>query len=577
MGINLPQMGSVARTTTGVTSFAGLDRLLKCQEYEFAAMTNMETKQLPVMSTRPPRRLLRKLQKPNMLAAHDRMCWVDGTDLYCGGRVVGQVEDSRKTFVRMGAQLVIWPDKVLYNVKTDKLESLENKKVTTGTVNFTLCRADGTPYEGYAVGKTAPESPNNGDLWMDTSEEKAALRQYDASLAMWVSIPTVFTMIAAAGIGEGFSKYDGVTVSGCTALPELNGEFFLMGAQKDAVIVTALITQAGSQTEPVTVQRKVPDLDYVCECNNRLWGVKKDVHEIYACALGDPKNWNQFMGLSSDSYVVNVGSAGDFTGAAAHMGSVLMFKEDCVHTVMGTLPSNFTVSVMQCRGVEDGSAGSLKRINEVLYYKSEDHVCGYGSALPSSVSQKLPELGGNAVGGQIGDRYYLCVDAKDGSRELLCYDTQAAAWVREDGLNVQWMATQDGRLYLLAADGSLYCTEPGANEYDGEGAADEEAQPYELVTGPIGLDEPYAKYISRIQLYGETEPGTSLRVEIQYDERGEWERVYDGMPTPRQSMVLPFTTRRCRTLRLRLSGVGGMRLYSIIKNVETGSDHYAAR
>ena len=65
MGINLPQMGSVARTTTGVTSFAGLDRLLKCQEYEFAAMTNMETKQLPVMSTRPPRRLLRKLQKPN--------------------------------------------------------------------------------------------------------------------------------------------------------------------------------------------------------------------------------------------------------------------------------------------------------------------------------------------------------------------------------------------------------------------------------------------------------------------------------------------------------------------------------
>ena len=60
MGINLPQMGSVARTTTGVTSFAGLDRLLKCQEYEFAAMTNMESKQLPVMSTRPPRRKVRK-------------------------------------------------------------------------------------------------------------------------------------------------------------------------------------------------------------------------------------------------------------------------------------------------------------------------------------------------------------------------------------------------------------------------------------------------------------------------------------------------------------------------------------
>lgn len=572
MGINLPQMGSVARTTTGVTSFAGLDRLLKCQEYEFAVMTNMESKQLPVMSTRPPRRKVRKLKKPNMLAAHDKMCWVDGTDLYCGGKIVGQVEDSPKVFVRMGAQLVIWPDKVLYNVKTDTLESLENKRETSGTVNFILCKTDGTPYEDYAVGKTAPEEAKNGDLWMDTSEEKAALRQYDASLGMWVSIPTVFTMISAEGIGEGFAKYDGVTVSGVTALPELNGEFFLMGATADAVIVTALITQSGSQTEPVTIQRKVPDLDYVCECNNRLWGVQKDVHEIFACALGDPKNWNQFMGLASDSYVVNVGSAGDFTGAAAHMGSVLMFKENCVHTVMGTLPSNFTASVMQCRGVENGSAGSLCRINEVLYYKSQDHVCGYGSALPSSVTQKLPELGGNAVGGQLGDRYYLCVDAKDGGRELLCYDTQAAAWVREDGLDVRWMAAQDGKLYLLAADGTLYCTEPGANEYDGPEAEDEEAQPYELVTGDMGLDEPYKKYISRIQLYGETEPGTSLRVEIRYDDRGEWERVYDGMPTPRQSLVLPFTTRRCRTLRLRLSGVGGLRLYSIIKNVEAGSD-----
>ncbi len=64
----------------------------------------------------------------------------------------------------------------------------------------------------------------------------------------------------------------------------------------------------------MTLSRDVPDMDYVCVNENRLWGCRGDT--VYASKLGDPKNFNVFEGLSTDSYAADVGSAGDFTGPA---------------------------------------------------------------------------------------------------------------------------------------------------------------------------------------------------------------------------------------------------------------------
>ena len=43
--------------------------------------------------------------------------------------------------------------------------------------------------------------------------------------------------------------------------------------------------------EGVKAERRVPDLEYLTECDNRVWGCSSSENVIYACKLGDPTNW----------------------------------------------------------------------------------------------------------------------------------------------------------------------------------------------------------------------------------------------------------------------------------------------
>lgn len=135
----------------------------------------------------------------------------------------------------------------------------------------------------------------------------------------------------AAGIGIGFTAGDGVAVSGCRETA-LNGSFPLRSVEDDYVVVTALLRSLSSQSDPVTVERSVPDMDYVVESGNRLWGCKygivngQAVNAIYASKLGDFKNWNCYAGLSTDSYAASRGSDGAFTGAGGLSGESVVFQ-----------------------------------------------------------------------------------------------------------------------------------------------------------------------------------------------------------------------------------------------------------
>ena len=179
--------------------------------------------------------------------------------------------------------------------------------------------------------------------WLDTSNN--VLKQYASDTGQWVSVPTTYVKISADGIGIGFAVYDGVKISG---LPEeyesLNGDTILWGVGDDYIIVVGLTGNTKLTSGSIRVERTVPGMDFVTEQDNRLWGCSSDSHEIYACKLGDPTNWNCFMGISTDSYSATIGTPGDFTGACSHLGYVLFFKEDVIHKVYGNKPANYQVS-----------------------------------------------------------------------------------------------------------------------------------------------------------------------------------------------------------------------------------------
>ena len=182
------------------------------------------------------------------------------------------------------------------------------------------------------------------------------------------------------------------------------------------------------------MERRVPDLEYLTECDNRVWGCSSRENVIYACKLGDPTNWFSYRGIAADSYAVTVGSDGAFTGAATCMGYALFFKENTLHKLYGSKPSDFQLSSLRCRGVAKGAARSLCVINETLYYLSPDGVMAWDGSIPTKVSTALDPARlrnvKSALGGALDGRYYLHLVRGSGEAQavrLLVYDTRTGA------------------------------------------------------------------------------------------------------------------------------------------------------
>lgn len=575
MGIYLPVLNELNSYRDMVGEFRGYNHNLRIGEGEFYNETNMSADLYPVMSPRARRAKVRSFTKPNGLFAHNKLCWVDGTSFYYDGELVDGFElaDSPKTFVGMGAYILIWPDKVYYNTSDGTFGTLGNKVVTDTEVTASLCKVDGTVYDEYDVSDTAPSDPSDGDLWLDTSKIPHVLRQFSNTQAMWVSIPTTYVKIAATGIGAGFSEYDGVTISGFVE-EALNGEKILEAVGEDYIVITAIIDETVTQEDAVTVERVIPDMDFITESENRVWGCSSEKHEIYACKQGDPKNWKYFTPISTASYAMTVGSPGDFTGCCTHLGYVMFFKEDIIHKIYGNQPSNYQLTNVTARGIEKGSEKSIAIVNEVLLYKSKHDICAYNSSLPQSISEPLgKERYKNAVAGALGPKYYVCVEDYRGNHALFVYDTARGIWHKEDDVNATYFAALGKDLYFINnTDKCMYSIAGDVVSYADETAALEGPIEWSAETGDIGLDSPDNKYISKLQFRVDIDNGAVMRIAVAYDGSSDFEERYVLNGTHKRSHTVPIIPRRCDTMRIRLSGRGDCKLYSLTKTIEQGSE-----
>ena len=577
-----PYLQQRGRNRSITTDFRGLNLSQGIGDGEWAWMQNMDTREYPAVARRQKRVHVATLNKPNGLCATDRLCFVDGVKFYYNGFYYGDVEDSEKTLVPMGAKIAIFPDKKLFDTTTLSFTDMEQKNVSSGTVSVTLAKGDGTPYGEYTEGGTAPENPENGQLWLDTSGDAPVMKTWSEAQGLWVAEATTYVLVSATGLGQGLKALDGVTVSG---LEEggLNGDWTLTDAGPDYILFTGILQKALTQAGEVRVERTCPEMDFVVEKDNRLWGCSSADHEIYCCKLGDPTNWRAYQGVATDSYAVTVGTPGPFTGAAVSGSAVIFFKENCLHRVYGTQPSNFTVYVDNLRGVQQGCHKSAVRVNEYLYYKSVFDVCVYADSEVAGISAALgTESYKNAVAGVCGSRLYLSMEDQEGAWQLLVYDTAAGVWTREDGTHALGFASCLTETFMLRADGELYALLPGEYNKDffmvgsdytvyAQEETDEEVS-WELRTGEILRELPDHKYIGKIQLYLELDPGARAEVALRRD-GGAWEKVQELSGGDQRRCTLPIYPRRCDRMEIRLTGVGHARLVNWSKYVGYGSEY----
>ena len=566
----LSQCKAPAQQRVTVSKFLGYDARPRTPLGAFARMENLTGDGYPTLSVRGKRKTVMALDKPNGLCAKDCLIWVDGGTLYINGAAIDlTLTDGEKQLVSMGAYLLIWPDKKYVNTQdlSDK-GSLENTSQTTGTVTFALCRSDGTEYEDYTAGAAAPTGAESGELWLDTGSG-AALMRYDG--VMWQAVDDAAMKISAAGIGLGFSAGDGVTVSGCTGAAA-DGTWTLLQCGDDAIVIGAVAAIEGEQTTAVTVRRYVPDMDFVVECGNRLWGCKygivdgQAVNAVYGSALGDFRNWNAFAGLSTDSYAADRGSDGVFTGAAAYLGTVLFFKEHSMERLYISAAGAHQITSLQCPGVKQGSSRSLAVADGVLYFHGSGGVYAFDGSMPRLVSACFgDERYESAVGGAAEGRYWLSA-RRSGRDHLFVYDTARGLWHRQDGLRVKQFAVSGGVLYGLTAD--------GVTALQGAPDGDEAAPDWYAETGELGLDTPEQKFLQRLELRLSPDSGAWVKAHVSYDEGRTWHYAgsLQGDGRRLRAGLLAVRPVRCPQLRLRLTGHGGCRIYSISAVYERGSD-----
>ena len=579
-----PQLRELPTSREMVDVFRGYNHNLRISNGEFFNMKNMTSDYYPVLSPRGKRGVYAKPASPQALIAKEELCYVDGTDFVIGQKRISMelstlASDNPKRLVNMGAYVIILPDKKYINTaNTEDRGSIEAIFKTNGTVVFSLSRVDGSEYNIEKVQPTPPENPTNTTMWLDTSTTPHALKQWSETSNAWVSIATTYIKITYTGIGKAFNVYDGITISGLkdqtAQLAELEGAAIIQDKGDDYIVVTGILDKLESFNGVITFARTMPVMDYITESNNRLWGCRYGlddngelVNRLYACKLGDFKNWNCYMGLSTDSYYANVGSDGYFTGAVTHLGYPCFFKENCLHKVFGGVPAEFTVQDTTCRGVQYGCHASLAIVNEIMYYKSRSGICAYDGSLPVEVSYVLGnERYYDAVGGSHHSKYYISMADAYENWNLFVYDTAKGLWHREDDLHATQFASYRGEMYCVEAEDRNIITLLGSGpEY-------EEEVEWMVETGELGISSPDMKYISRITLRMSMEIGSEMDIYAQYDLSDEWEHVCHIRGTSLRSFSIPIRPRRCDFMRMKFEAKGMGKIYSMTKTIEQGSD-----
>ena len=565
--MRFPKLEVSQGTRQVLNAFRGLNRNPRIGEDEFSAMENLTSDQFPLLCPRQPRSVYAQPGAAQGLIAKDSLCWVDGSKFVVNGYEVELgLTEGQKRLVSMGAYVVIFPDKKYINTLdfTDygNLESFFECETAQGKGAF----LDGSPWTPAYIQPEEPKEPANMALWLDTSLEPPVLRQWGAGSGMWADVAENYIRLEAPGIGRLFREGDGVLVEGLPKLTKYSAVVRLRG--EDFLLIPGFMQEA-TELPNLKVSRVVPEMDFVIECGNRLWGCRfgwnrdgEVVNEIYASKLGDFKNWFCYQGISTDSYTVSLGADGPFTGAVSHMGYPLFFREDCLHKIYGTAPENFRLQTTSCQGVQQGSGESLAIVGQTLVYKSPAGICAYDGSLPVEVGQALgTEPYHSAAAGSLRGKYYISMADAGGEYHLFVWDTVRNLWHREDGLRVRAFCSCRGELYFLDDQGRILTASGGEERVD-----------WMAQTGCLGVSEPGNKYLVRLTLRLKLAQDARMAIFVRYDEEECWHPVAELRGRPMGSVTLPLAVRRCDHLRLRLVGSGDMRLYSVTKVMEEGSD-----
>ncbi len=486
---------------------------------------NISSRRYPFFATRKGREKVEDYDDVTAITAWNGLVVVSGTDLYYKGEKVGEVTAGEKQFACITTQIVIMPDKKCLDTRTKELIDLAVSVEINASISTTAPGDEDTEQAMTITGDFTSNFAkfNEGDvLHVTLDTDKFELMYEKAELSSGNTVVT----FATGATGNFESK-----------------------------------TYSSGETE-----RKVPDFDYICEANNRIWGCVSDEQTIYASALGDPTRYYEFQGKETDSWAQPVSSAGEFTGCHKLGSTVLFFKEDTLHKIMGDYPSAYQVYSYSMDGVKRGCYKSLQVVNEMLIYMSRHGVCMYTGGSASYISDALGKKSyENGVAGVDGEHYFLSCKDDGNNQHLFVFDMKNNMWLREDNTKAVDFANDGGMVYMVSG-GSLYILNEGDFEED-----------WYIQFNPIyesakeKTKQFNKKHYVKLIIRAEVKKGHFATVMSRCD-GGRWIEAGKIVGESNEMISLNFAINRCDKFEIRLEGTGEFTLMNMARIYTTGSE-----
>lgn len=518
----LPQMVTdIPQRMNAIVQMRGINYSDNHTDGSLADSMNISSRRFPFFTTKRPREKLENYDGATAMTSWNGLVVVQNGRLIYRGTDVGAVTPGEKQFAMIHDKLVIWPDKKYLEINSGQLLNL---------------------------GASA-------------SGSRATFTEKTITVTWNVNFTNLFKV------------NDAVEISGCTTQTGNNKTVKITAVEaKKLTFTDNSLTAATEASTSIKIERKIPDMDFICESGARLWGCSNAAETIYVSSLDDPTNFYDFSGTADDSFQTEVSSEGDFTGCCRLGSSVVFFKENVIHKILGSYPEEYQMYDYVMEGVKAGCHKSIAAINETLFYMGVHGVYNYSGQTSTFLSIELGNHGyENAVAGTDGDNYYLSCEY-NGETYFFTYSIKSGIWVREDDTRVIDFARIGADEYLLSDDGYIYKEDCGEES---------DTIPWSMTFNPFheAISGDYSsnsvvfqtKRYSKLTLRTELPLGSWLKVEVREDD-GPWKEVQTvaGQANGLSRIVIPIG--RCDKCQLRLSGTGQFTLLNLLKEFRLGSD-----
>lgn len=511
-----------------ILEFKGYNRKTVIDDGEMREMYNLSSDEYPCLYQRKPRGIYSEaFESPTAMIVKDKkLAIISEGKFYYDNVLYPQLILSEDTqMAAINTKICFFPEKLYFDVK----------RKSTGTLSEEI-------------------NLSNVSVVITTSTIKFSGQQ---------GLNNKFNVGDAVKVIATGSSTDNLNIS--AVIKQVTADSIVFPDETFIELIAEGETEKTINVDNIKIERSCPDLDYIIESNNRLWGVSNKDNTIYACKLGDPTNWTYFQNTSLDSYYVEQGTDGEWTGCAAYSSHLLFFKEDYIHKIYGSKPSTYQVSTAQCHALEKGSNKSIAIINETVLYKSRLGIMAYSGGIPILISDNFgTDRYINAVAGTDGIKYYVSV-LRDDKSELLVYDMEKLLWHKEDDTRARCFCYHNGKLlYISDNDGVIYemasdnpmPTETDIKWYAQLGAFDEFIEERKI----------YSKIKMRLFLAESSE----LTISISLD-GGEWEMQQRINAERDRSYFLPIVPRRCNKFAIRFDGKGYCKIESFVREYRQGT------